>query len=326
MFRRLIVAAAVVAVSGALAAPVQATVHGKNGRIVYRRYFNATHTAGAIFTVLPDGSKKRQVTHPKHGVLTTEPDWSPNGRWIVYQIQNSDSLKVFKIRRDGTSRTRLSQTCTGTCTAYSFPAWSPNGKRIAVERDMCSVPSHGLSAIDTISSNGSHTRRITMRGATCAKHHRFSDAAPQWAPTGRRVTFQRFDNKRQHLAIFTSRLDGTHQHRLTPWRIDASQPDWSPNGDWIVFRTQEDSDTRGNIAMVQPDGSGLHLVTHGGANFKWQSCSFSPNGKKITAGRNPGVGSAGNADVFVMNLDGSSLRNITHSNSWESAPDWGSRQ
>jgi Tol biopolymer transport system component len=56
---------------------------------------------------------------------------------------------------------------------------------------------------------------------------------------------------------------------------------------------------------------------------KWQSGSFSPNGKKITAGKAPGVGPAGNADVYVMNIDGSGRRNVTKSTPWESAPDWG---
>ena len=51
----------------------------------------------------------------------------------------------------------------------------------------------------------------------------------------------------------------------------------------------------------------------------------SPNGKKIVAAW-PGGGLPGNADLYVMNLDGSHLRNITNSPpTWESSPDWGPR-
>jgi Tol biopolymer transport system component len=39
----------------------------------------------------------------------------------------------------------------------------------------------------------------------------------------------------------------------------------------------------------------------------------------------PGVGAAGNADVYVMRLNGSHLRNLTASGTFESAPDWGPR-
>jgi Tol biopolymer transport system component len=43
----------------------------------------------------------------------------------------------------------------------------------------------------------------------------------------------------------------------------------------------------------------------------------------IVAGRTPGVGDAGNADVYVMNVDGSSVVNITETPKWDSLADWG---
>jgi Tol biopolymer transport system component len=39
----------------------------------------------------------------------------------------------------------------------------------------------------------------------------------------------------------------------------------------------------------------------------------------------PGVGTLGNPDVWVMKVDGSGLRNVTRSDIYDSAPDWGSR-
>ena len=36
----------------------------RNGQIVFRRYFDPDHTKGAIFTMDPDGSHIRQITHP----------------------------------------------------------------------------------------------------------------------------------------------------------------------------------------------------------------------------------------------------------------------
>jgi Tol biopolymer transport system component len=140
------------------------------------------------------------------------------------------------------------------------------------------------------------------------------------------LVFERVDSKRERHAVFTVRLDGSGLRRLTPWRLDASQPDWSPNGRWIAFRTQEQSETRGNIALVHPNGAGLHRITHGGHRYKWLSCSFSPDGKQITAARVPGSGATDDADVYVMRADGSARTNITRStNAWESAPDWGPR-
>ena len=327
--RRLAVlcAAAVVFLAGAL--PAQATFKGRNGRIAFRRYLNDAQTRGAIFTITRHGAAVRQVTHPLRGVVTDEPDWSPNGRWIVYQKENSNGSRLFKIHPNGSDRTFLSSGCPdldtiGRC-GDGYASWLPGGRRLALQRESCGTGSTNLIAIYVMRADGTHARRVTQKNATCATSHRYSDGAPGVAPSGKRLAFERFDNSRGKQAVFRVRLDGTGLRRLTPWRIDASQPDWSPNGRWIAFRTQEQSETRGNIALVRPNGSGLHRITHSGGKRKWLSCSFSPNGRKIQAGRVPGSGDAGNADVYVMTLDGSGRRNLTESGRWESASDWGPR-
>jgi Tol biopolymer transport system component len=145
-------------------------------------------------------------------------------------------------------------------------------------------------------------------------------------PDAKRLAFDRHDQKVDHHAIFTVRRDGTGLRRITPWRLDASQPDYAPNGRWILFRSNQPSDTKGNEWLVHPDGAGLHPVTHDPAGTaKWLQARFSPNGRRITAARVPVVnGEQQNADVYVMHLDGSGLQNVTNSpNTWESAPDWG---
>jgi hypothetical protein len=40
----------------------------RNGQIVFRRYFNAEQTKGALFVMNPDGSHVRQITHPPQGL------------------------------------------------------------------------------------------------------------------------------------------------------------------------------------------------------------------------------------------------------------------
>jgi hypothetical protein len=43
----------------------------RNGQIVFRRYFDPDQTKGALFTMNPDGSHIRQITHPPRAGLTT---------------------------------------------------------------------------------------------------------------------------------------------------------------------------------------------------------------------------------------------------------------
>src|SRR3954451_22067307 len=102
MKRSVALLTAVVTGSGVLlaTAPAQATTHGKNGRIAFRRYYNADHTRGDIFTVRPDGTSERQVPHSGPDQLATEPDWSPDGRWLAYQVAprgDVDHSRLYKI-------------------------------------------------------------------------------------------------------------------------------------------------------------------------------------------------------------------------------------
>lgn len=311
------------------AIPASATTGGKNGRIAFRRYLNDDQTRGAIFTVNPDGTGERQIPRPGRNVVYTEPDWSPNGRWIVYDAwpkNNSDASRILKIRANGHDLTRLSQTCTENCVSDSFPAWSPDGQRIAFERRF--VPSDPndtwLIAIYVMQVDGTDAIQVTHQGETAGDPGiRSLDRAPAWSPESDRLAFQRESLDRGKSAVFTVALDGTGEQRITPWRLDAAQPDWSPDGRWIVFRTQPGSEGEGDIFMVHPNGRGLHRVV--GGKGEWLSCSFSPSGKKIQAGHVPGAGQEGAADVYVFKLDGSKIRNVTETNAWESASDWGSR-
>jgi Tol biopolymer transport system component len=314
-----------------VAAPAHGTAHGKNGRIAFRRYYNADHTRGDVFTISQRGTREQQVTRSKRTQLATEPDWSPNGRWLLYQVAqggNLDDSHLYKIRPNGADRKFIDESCQAPCRSDGFGQWSPGGRRIAFQRQFgpADDPSF-LIALFTMRADGTHPRRITQRGADPMVQHRFQDLAPTWAPSARRLAFERVDNKTGHHAVFTVRLDGTALERITPWRLDAAQPDWSPNGRWILFRSAETSDTMGNVWLVRPDGHERHSVTHTPAGKgKWGSGSFSPNGRWIVASHSPGAGAAGNADLYVMRLDGSHRRNITGSGAFESAPDWGPRR
>jgi len=79
-----------------------------------------------------------------------------------------------------------------------------------------------------------------------------------------------------------------------------------------------------NVYKVRPDGTGLTNLTTELANG-YLSSTFSPDGTMIVAARAPGAGLEGAADVYVMNADGSHIRQVTKTRLWESSVDWGPR-
>jgi TolB protein len=311
-------------------AAADAAPGAENGRILFRQYLNDNHTRGDIFSIRPDGTGRTRVTHSGKHRVGTEPNPSPDGRWIAYMVAPENDLdhgRLFKIHPNGDGRTALSSTCTGACQGDGFPNWSRSGRRIAFQRLLSADPTRpvGFFAIFVMRHDGTHVRQVTQQAADPSQPARFDDQAPSWAPDGSRLAFERFSNAKGQQAIFTIRPDGTRLRRITPWRLDASQPYYSPDGRWIAFRSQESSDIKGNIWLVRPNGNHLHAVTHArSGEGKWQSCAFSPDGRYIVSALTRIVnGEQRNADVYVMKLDGSGRRNVTDTpRHWESAPDW----
>src|SRR5215471_5593764 len=87
---------------GVLAAGIPAlsyaTAASRSGEIAFTRQ---VHTIYQVFTVRPDGTKLRQITHGlqagQHGL-----SWSPNGRVLLYTLARTDGTdRIAKSLADG---------------------------------------------------------------------------------------------------------------------------------------------------------------------------------------------------------------------------------
>ena len=108
---------------------------------------------------------------------------------------------------------------------------------------------------------------------------------------------------------------------VTPWSLAAGDnPDLSPDGKWILFRSDVPRVKQSQIYLIHPDGMGLTRLTLFKRGTTVTSSSFSPDGKQIVSGAS-GVG--GDPDVYFMRADGTKIRPVTRTKLWDSAPDWG---
>ena len=301
-----------------LTPPASGTFTGENGRIAFARTVSGTEV---VFTVRPDGSGLKRLTHLAPGVNAFWPDWSPNGRWVAYtRIGEEVQTHIFRIRRNGTDRQDLSKaSCPPeTCSAEYEPAWSPDGERLAYTRE---TRPGGGTRIYIKDADGANPKTLVP----FRRHTR--DFSPQWSPGGKRVVFVRWEIRRGY-AIFVVRRDGTDRHRLTPWRLNATAPDWSPNGRWIVFSAGA-TDAPSAVWLMHPSGGNRHpITTSSGGTVTWGTGSFSPDGERITAiqaewngaGSDPGPG-----DIYVLSKRGDIVGQLTQSPLDDSDPDWGPR-
>jgi TolB protein len=319
-----------------------ATFPDDNGRIVFRRFLDAEQTTGALFTIRPDGSGERQVTHPPAGVHDRNPDVSPDGRRIVFQRSGPTMDDIFVVNADGSGLRQLTSmghpegTClpdSGNCS--TSPAWSPDGRWIAFGR-MSGPVVDGLVetfALFVMRADGSHVRQLTQRrpqatGATG------EDAEPQFSPDGKKLLFQRRNVRTARpvdgVAIWTLDLRTGRERRVTPFHLQAGDtPDWSPDGRRILFHDNLDRpDASANLYTIRPDGSRLRQLTFADdGTTRYLGSSYSPDGRWITVGKRPATGGPepGPADVYVMAADGIGERRVTRTPLYDSYPDWGPR-
>ena len=149
-------------------------------RVVFRANSPNRHTFD-LYTIAVNGtgaggSGLRDVTRNPDGVASLDPDWSPNGKLIVFARtkQNSGAgTGIYTIRPDGTGLRRLR-------IGGQDPAWSPNGKRIAFV--LPDPASGGVIQIYLMNANGTGRTRLTNGPES---------TAPAWSPDGSRIVFVR---------------------------------------------------------------------------------------------------------------------------------------
>ena len=254
-----------------VAAAAAATPRGTNGRIVYALETGQEHFQ--LFTVQRDGTKRVALSI---ALSATHPDWSPDGKRIVFGLEGPTAASIATISADGTDLRNL--TPTG---FQGQPSFSPDGKWIVYERDRSPTDNR----VWIMRADGSDARRLT-RNPFKKQGECGCDTDPNFSPDGNRITFVRIKQDENQQALFAMNRDGSGLRRLTPYSWDvAVKHDWAPDGKLIVLTTNADfidPDEPANLVTIRPDGTGKKVLTH----FTSRSAgafagSFSPDGKQI---------------------------------------------
>ena len=247
-----------------------ATPPGQDGLIVYAQELRSEHYQ--LFTIRPDGSGAKQITRL---VSAANPDWSPDGKSIVAEVESKKGVGITLLSPTGTVLRNL--------TPKGFqgqPSFSPDGKWIVYERDIAP----GNNGVWLMRSNGTALRRVTRNpfgAGECG-----CDTDPNFSPNGKLITFVRIKTDENQQALFSVRRDGSGLRQLTPysWNV-AIKHDWSPDGTLIVLTTNADlvrPNESANLVTIRPDGSGKTDLTgfKGGTENAFAG-SFSPDGQQI---------------------------------------------
>jgi Tol biopolymer transport system component len=105
-------------------------------------------------------------------------------------------------------------------------------------------------------------------------------------------------------------------------RLNAGNPDWSPDGKRIAFNSSFEGQGAVEIYTVRPDGSGLRRLRREPKNSYSFDPVWSPGGRRLAF-----VHGAGRKipHIWMMKRNGTRLRQVTHGRRPDRGPDWGSR-
>jgi Tol biopolymer transport system component len=217
------------------------------------------------------------------------------------------TLRLFTMEPDGSAVTQFPL---GNLPRANFPAWSPDGKRIA----FTSVVEGTTTDIFVENADGSGQVRIT--------NDPNNDAYPNWSPDGSTIVFARPDSA-GNFQLHTTNADGSGgDTKLTSSPIPSWFPAWSPDGSKIAFMREVlfENNIRQVIFVMNPDGSGQTQLT-GPGFYSDAAPDWSPDGKKIVFETNRHE-SGSRIDVYVMNADGSAQTRLTADAPNSAPPAW----
>jgi len=187
---------------------------GRNRRSLTRGLFGAWSPDGskilfltrsgsffyALHTIRPDGTDTRNIVPSPlpqgYSVFDSPPIWSPDGQKIAFSASDSANSEIYIANTDGSNARSVIHICAesgpegcGFNTAY--PAWSPNGRTIA------------LAVFGHQSGSEIYVQNVDAGPALRLTDSSGSNSNPDWQPLARATTNFDFDGDgRSDISVF----------------------------------------------------------------------------------------------------------------------------
>lgn len=254
--------------------------------------YQSNRTGEGTWLIHPNGTEDHQIAADFAGSLIL-PDWSPDGTKLVMTSRETGGTEPLYEYDVETETYRQLFACEDPCLGDDEPAYSPDGTKVIFIRAQQpfvysedigeEVPSDCGLWIGDIATG--EVTQITGKDQPCDRR----EVSPRWSPDGSKIGYfrERYDSAGVTNAIFVIDANGGEEQQLTDWNLVAGYPDWSPDGEWIVFATYplfsfNFDPVVSDLYRVHPDGSGIEqLTSYATPDTRANQPRYTPDGKWI---------------------------------------------
>jgi TolB protein len=233
---------------------------------------------------------------------------SPDGEMLLFTSNFEGHADIYTMNRDGTNLKNVTNS-----SGYEevCGAWSPDQKHILFYRQY-SISSDIL----TIDVDGKNEINITDIFSSTEGNLNTIAETP-WSPDGTKFVFQ--SDRDGDFDIYIYDLTAKQTTKVTDTSTDEYKAAWSPRGDKITY-TKIIKGQDYDIFILDLSTSTLPAV---GVNITNNpaydtDATWSPDGNQLAFVSNR----AGNAEIYIMDIDGNNIFKVTNTPDNERRPRW----
>jgi len=230
--------------------------------------------ADLLIIDLESGSVKQIVSDGNGNINLPGSVWNEETGTIVFSSSRGVHDEIFIIGENAEPGNETQITDRVEKVAYE-PSLSPDGEWVVFESHPLDVEGNGIITIYKLDGSEPYLA-LSGENDDCRQ--------PNWSPAGDRILYQKFTDNQWD--IWTVNIDGNNHTKVTSGSGDKTDASFSPDGQWIVYSSDEGDLSFANLFVIPVSGgTSLRITNHEGYDG---APSWSPDGQKIAFESYPG--------------------------------------